>query len=364
MSETVSYDSQGNYQVGKPLQEMDVQAGLGTAQPKMNHVSMHLPPPMPGAQAPAVEPRPKFNLASLRQKASAPEAPAPTPAPEPEEKPETPVETPKPEEPVEEGTTQDISKLLQDSPAPVHVPGAEPPIPAPEPVVEEPMAEAAPEPEEEQATEQEPVKTSTPFKLQQLGLAGRMLAENVDSAAEMDAAVKVGQIPLQQMDLQGERVSGTYENKVTVEESAEPVESDAGASTEQEAMTFTEETPFEIISLRELMQMLYATESVLAEWMGRVAREYSKRPTSVFSSAAYPNLRAYSITYPLGSKAKAGVIYVTIGVGKKITTCAFDTKRAKLSDASQEISVSGTCAIVQEMPVASCSQRTRTAIRL
>ena len=386
MSESVNFDSQGGYRFGDPLKEMDVKAGgSGQTQQRQSHVSMHLPPQTGGTSGP-VAPRPTFNLDALRRQTKveqpvAKEEPAvEKAAAAPAEKlrvVEKPVEEPK----VDAHTVEEKKVGEQPSDGLPSVDEVLAPYleqAAGEAAAQEAYAElveqqAAPaEVEVDNALADTQTKASPRFNLNQLGLTARETGADEESVSEVTPAENVGQV--RRMDLQqGEKpkpeaAEDTYKEPVApagetpVEPVAESPAEAAAMQAEQEAMNYTDETPFEVVPLQTIIQMLYATDRVISDWLGRVCKEYTKRPTTIFSCGSHPNLRAYSMIYPL--KPKGNTVYITMGVGKKITTCAFDGKRKTFSDASSQISVSGTCAFVQDAPVASCAQRERTAVRL
>lgn len=357
MSDSVSFDKQGSYHIGDPLKEMDVQTEKA-AQPRFSNVSMHLPPQAPFAGG-AVSPRPTFDLNALRQKTAA--APAPVPTVQPEPKVEVKVE----EKPVEEVPAEEPKAVEVEETTPAVAPVEEATPPAEEASAE---PELAPVESAEQEVEEAPTPKSqgAGFNLSQLGLTNRTFEESATKEVKETSTTSVGQGSIKPMQLEDkpQEVPAESQPEVEAAKEAAPAEevAEEAAAEEKEAMTFNEDTPFEIVSLKDILHMLCATEGVVSEWVGRVCKEYTRRPTTIFSCGTHQNLRAYSMTYPL--KPKGNIVYITMGVGKKITTCAYDGKRKVLSDASAQISVSGTCAFVQDAPVASCAQRERTAVRL
>lgn len=355
MNDTVSFDKHGDYHIGDPIQDMNVQTERGEnpqQAPQMQHVKLHQPPTMAQKAQPAVKPRGGFDLQALRQRAGVQKQETSAPEPEvksdvaPTSQPAPAVEEYQPEHPKEE-LKQEVAASMGESDD----------IPAPEVRQEEPKEETSAQAEVPETSA--PDGRPTSFKLSQLGLVQETAtSEGVDEQG-MNGALSLGSDGIKKMDVtQGVAVTGQYENKSGASEASSAVKTSAPAVTEEEAMNFADETPFEVVSLDELIHIVKASKDYVASWVARVLHEQMRNPTGIFASKAYENLRAYSAVQSFG---KGNTTYVTLGVGKKITVVAFDNKRQGISDASSEISVSGTCAIVQEMPVASCSQRSVAA---
>lgn len=355
MNDAVRFDQKGDYHIGEPLQDMNVQHAKekdeGPA--PMQHVHLHQPPAPPQVQ-PTVKPRGGFNLNALRQKAgiSQPSTPAPIQEEskkEPEAAPIAEVK-PVPAEPVVEPEVK-VEEVAASMPA------AEPQAETPEEAAElqKESAKVPSAPVEEQA------KEAPKFNLSSLGQVKSEAVEHTGGNATGEGLASLG---LKQMDLSATPATAPVEEAPKEEPVAqtEGVAPTEGATvTEEEAMTFADETPFEVTDMSSLLRIVHASQDYTASWVSRVLRDMSRRPTDVFVSKAYENLRAYSAVQAMG---KTNLVYITLGVGKKITTVAYDSKRKSIADASSEISVSGTCAIVQEMPVASCSQRSKAAVAL
>ena len=333
--EKVSFDSTGGYRIGVPLQEMDVHTPRDSARRGVQIVS---PPKENAGGAVASTPTAdvavkKFDLTSLRRATEAAESKPQEEAPAQEESQATAATVVEEPTPVEQKPTTS---------APEEVAAAEEisSQPREESVVqEEQAATEAPAPVEDVVPPQ-PAKSEQPaFSLARLGLANNPIKQ---STAEKEQPAVVASMQLEQ----------STENPVQAEDV--PV----GAS-EAEAMNYAAETPFEVVKLRNIFDMLLVPDYAICDWLDRVSKAYAKMPTAVFQCGFHPNLRVYSMTFTTGRRTEA--VNFTLGVGKKITLCTYDGKRRKFYDASSEISVSGTCAIVAGAPVASCGQRDRKA---
>lgn len=324
--EKVTFDSGGRWNVGAPVQEMDVRETGGTMMPKPGKATFVAPPAPTSPTSPTVGAK-KFDLSSLKKSAGVQAAPADEPAPVQEK--QEPAAEPSP---------------VKEEPVPVEEPKAEE---QPAAVDVASTAEEAEEEKKEEVAEEvvpevgeapvEPV-AETPkqgFDLHQLGL----LAQRPEAAKEEKEEVMPDSV--KKMDLETSAMTETVAPSVT----------------EEEAMSFAEDTPFEVVPLDTILRMLHVDNSAISDWFGRIAREYSKRPTAIFKCGFHPNLRVYSATF----KARSNAVYLTLGVGKEITVCAYDGRNGKFKDASGEISIDGSCAIISGMPVASCSQRSREA---
>lgn len=337
MSEIVKFNQNGEYQVGKPIQEMDVEdTQAKPKQPRTSHVSMHLPPQTQGDK---VAPRPKFNLNTLKQKA----AMEPTTPTETEQaKDVTGDKDPKStgEVEVKDTATSTEPKEIESKEQVAIVEEADTDTEVPTSV--EPMEE----PEVIQEPEPKISKTAVPFKLNQLGLTTAVEKVN-ESTSEQGGTEQMR--TKKDKDIKVEKATGTETT---------------GTSAEVKEMSITGDAAFEVISLNEMLKVGNVSEEILLLWLTKVVKEHSNRPTTIFSCATSPKLKVYSVTYPKVARGKTSGVCVTIGVGKNITACILNTKSKSLGDMSGEVVISGTCATLQGVPVASCSQRDKESVTL
>lgn len=331
--EKVTFNADGNWQFGRPLQEMDVRGKQhtdGSSQgatfvPPPQEISMGKAKKTPGIQ--------KFDLSSLRRSAG---IPADKVEPKEELTPQKEEEKPAPPPPVVEPEIKE--QPVQEAPTLEPSPEEKVQEPTPPVEVEEPVVELSSEKEPVPPAPQPQAKPA--LNLQQIGLKkGSITTMNLNDKASAHA----------------EPVEEVTEKAVAPVIEEAPVDSQAEAV----AMDYSSETPFEVVPLSKVLGMLHTSDDAITHWMDGVVKAYVKMPTAIFQCGFHPNLRVYSMVF--GTGRRANVVYLTLGVGKTITLCAYDGKRKTMSDASAEISVEGTCAVVAGTPVASCSQRDKAA---
>lgn len=136
---------------------------------------------------------------------------------------------------------------------------------------------------------------------------------------------------------------------------------EASAVVKEQTEAVSAEVPFEIVTNDDMLRLCGLNQYGINSWVTSVIKAAAKAPGAVFKNAAYPDLRAFSVFLPQSSR---GAVYVTLGWGRAITACSYDQKKGIYADVSAQITVDGTCAIVQGMPVASSSQRNLPAISL
>lgn len=394
-TDTVHFDSQGNYTIGDGVQQMAVERKPEPSPAALNKGGVRVF--NGGASAQPAAKKPSFDLNTLRSKAASAKKPAPVKAAEP-------VEEAKPVEVKEPASLAEV--VIQEEPpvTPEEKTPAEPVL-ADEETAEEVVETAAttpnPEPMAVESTEVASMSLSmqglevnrgeeTPGVLEEAsgeetpGVSGEMSKEGTDATPpevvleetpepvgdmeeppvippaeeevkEADVVVEPD-LPALQGDAEAESgetapSSDTPSAPVKTMNLAEPVKApNTGADTD---------TPFDIINLPTLLQDIGLTVGELVDWILKVEQGYRRYPTAVFSSAEYPRLRAYAVIVLSGRKAGFAL---TLGYDTKI--CAVRYSNKQLQDFSTEISIDGTCAIIQDMPVASCSQRANESIVL
>lgn len=398
-TDTVHFDSQGNYTIGDGVQQMAVERKSEPSPAALNKGGVRVF--NGGASAQPAAKKPSFDLNTLRSKAASAKKPAPVKAAEP-------VEEAKPVE-VEELASPAEVVIQEESPVTREEKMPAEPVPADEETAEEVAETEAttpnPEPMAVESTEVASMSLSmqglevnrgeeTPGVLEEAsgeetpGVSEEMSNEETDATppevvleeTPEDATESVGDteeppvIPpveeevkeadvVVEPDLLAPQDDAEAESGETTPSSdtpsapvktmnlAEPVKaSNTGADTD---------TPFDIINLPTLLQDIGLTSGELVDWILKVEQGYRRYPTAVFSSAEYPRLRAYAVIVLSGRKAGFAL---TLGYDTRI--CAVRYSNKQLQDFSTEISIDGTCAIIQDMPVASCSQRANESIVL
>lgn len=325
--EKVVFDRHGDYQFGTPLQEMDVQNEGQPAPPKTLHATFYVPPSPQRAT-----PTKKFDLSSLRQKVNTP-APAPVvetaePTPAAPE-----VEEPKPSGVVKVEEQKD--GFLQNLPE----------VPDPEevqPSIEEPPVQEEPQAEEEPAISAAPVQAAphAPLSLAQIGLA-RKTSETVARP------IPVASAPA----LESEAVKEMHFDLPEVPDPEEGFEKASSGPVEK----------FEVVSLSTMLALVHGGEDDLRTFLNKVLKERVRSTTAIFESESLKGLRVYSITLLASAH---GNVYAAMGFDKKITACIYNGNRGLMVDASKEITISGSCAVIADVPVANCGQRKVEALML